>query len=72
MLTVTLTKSDLSKQAIVSHEMIRSCQRQGRTSISQHTSDESLIKSIATGDKRAMQILYTRHNVQVYRFALRF
>ena len=34
-------------------------------------SDEVLISAIAEGDKRAMQVLYTRHNVRVYRFVLR-
>src|SRR5262245_21072283 len=35
------------------------------------TSDEALIGLIAEGDKRAMQVLYARHNVKVYRFILR-
>jgi RNA polymerase sigma-70 factor (ECF subfamily) len=34
-------------------------------------SDESLIQSIVKRDKRAMQALFERHNVRVYRFALR-
>ena len=37
----------------------------------QETSDEALIELIAEGDKRAMQVLYARHNVKVYRFILR-
>ena len=37
----------------------------------QDTSDEALISFIADGDKRAMQVLYARHNVRVYRFILR-
>src|SRR2546428_10587019 len=37
----------------------------------QETSDEALIELIADGDKRAMQVLYARHNVRVYRFILR-
>jgi RNA polymerase sigma-70 factor (ECF subfamily) len=35
------------------------------------TSDEALIGLIADGDKRAMQVLYCRHNVRVYRFIAR-
>jgi RNA polymerase sigma-70 factor (ECF subfamily) len=35
------------------------------------TSDEALIGLIADGDKRAMQVLYGRHNVRVYRFIVR-
>jgi RNA polymerase sigma-70 factor, ECF subfamily len=34
-------------------------------------SDEALIRAIADGDKRAMQVLYKRHNARVYRFVLR-
>jgi RNA polymerase sigma-70 factor (ECF subfamily) len=37
----------------------------------QDTSDEALISLIAEGNKRAMQVLYARHNVRVYRFILR-
>ena len=34
------------------------------------SSDESLIKRIAGGDKLAMQVLYARHHVRVFRFVL--
>jgi len=37
----------------------------------QGISDEALIGLIAECDKRAMQVLYARHNVRVYRFILR-
>src|SRR5436190_22513874 len=37
----------------------------------QDSSDQALISLIADGDKRAMQVLYARHNVRVYRFILR-
>jgi RNA polymerase sigma-70 factor (ECF subfamily) len=37
----------------------------------QATTDESLIQSIARGDRRAMQVLFARHNVRVYRFVVR-
>ncbi len=40
-------------------------------SASQATSDEVLIARIAKGDRLAMQVLYARHHVRVYRFALR-
>jgi RNA polymerase sigma-70 factor (ECF subfamily) len=33
--------------------------------------DETLMESIAAGDKFAMQVLFQRHNVRVYRFVLR-
>lgn len=35
------------------------------------TSDETLIERIAEGRKDAMQVLFARHNVRVFRFALR-
>src|SRR5262245_35570281 len=38
----------------------------------QETSDESLVLAIASGDKQALQVLFARHNVRVYRFVLRF
>jgi RNA polymerase sigma-70 factor (ECF subfamily) len=34
-------------------------------------SDEALIKAIVCGDRHAMALLYARHHVRVYRFALR-
>jgi len=37
----------------------------------QANSDESLIARIAHGDRLAMKVLYGRHHVRVYRFALR-
>jgi len=36
-----------------------------------NTSDGALIKAIALGDRRAMELLYARHGVRVYRFSLR-
>ncbi len=38
----------------------------------QDNSDATLIDAIAAGDKQALQLLYGRHHVKVYRFALRF
>src|SRR6195256_4303549 len=35
------------------------------------TSDEMLLESIAQGGRTAMHILYSRHNVRIYRFVLR-
>src|ERR1700674_309055 len=37
----------------------------------QATSDEALIGRIAGGDRLAMQVLFARHHVRVYRFVLR-
>jgi RNA polymerase sigma-70 factor (ECF subfamily) len=36
------------------------------------SSDVTLIRSIAAGDKHAMQLLFARHNVRVFRFLVRF
>ena len=36
------------------------------------TPDVALVRSIAAGDKHAMQILFARHNVRVFQFLLRF
>jgi len=35
-------------------------------------SDEALVAAVARRDKRALQTLYGRHNLRVYRFVLRF
>ena len=37
----------------------------------QPTTDEVLVLGIARGDKRAMQVLFARHNVRIYRFIMR-
>ena len=37
----------------------------------QATSDEELIGRIASGDRLAMQVLFARHHVRMYRFVLR-
>jgi RNA polymerase sigma-70 factor, ECF subfamily len=37
----------------------------------QRTSDEALVQAIAAGDRRAMQVLFGRHQVKVYRFLVR-
>jgi RNA polymerase sigma-70 factor (ECF subfamily) len=34
-------------------------------------SDEGLVKRIASGDRQAMQVLYSRHSTRVYRFLQR-
>jgi RNA polymerase sigma-70 factor, ECF subfamily len=41
------------------------------TSFGRETSDEALIKAIACGNRHAMERLYKRHHVRVYRFVLR-
>ena len=39
--------------------------------VARATSDEMLLESIAKGGRTAMHVLYSRHNVRVYRFVLR-
>jgi RNA polymerase sigma-70 factor (ECF subfamily) len=41
------------------------------TVLSRQRLDETLLESIATGDRFAMQVLFQRHNVRIYRFVLR-
>src|SRR5262245_11067911 len=45
--------------------------RAGRLGPGQGTSEEALLGTIAAGDQRAMQVLYARHHVRVYRFVVR-
>src|SRR3954452_11741319 len=49
---------------------INAAARQGILA-AQTTSDEMLLERIASGDRTAMHVLYSRHNVRVYRFILR-
>jgi RNA polymerase sigma-70 factor (ECF subfamily) len=49
---------------------INAAARQGILA-AQATSDEMLLEDIAEGGRNAMHILYSRHNVRVYRFILR-
>jgi RNA polymerase sigma-70 factor (ECF subfamily) len=49
---------------------INAAARQGIIA-AQATSDEMLLESIANGVRNAMHILYSRHNLRVYRFVLR-
>lgn len=42
-----------------------------RSSPPHKPSDEALIAAIASGDKRAMELLFARHNVRTYRFITR-
>jgi RNA polymerase sigma-70 factor (ECF subfamily) len=46
-------------------------QRADRALAMQTSSDEVLISRIANGDRLAMQVLFARHHVRVYRFVLR-
>jgi RNA polymerase sigma-70 factor (ECF subfamily) len=38
----------------------------------QAPSDNTLLRSIAAGDQRALKILFARHNVRVFRFLMKF
>jgi len=37
----------------------------------QPTTDEALVRAIADGDRRAMRVLFARHNVRIFRFVAR-
>jgi RNA polymerase sigma-70 factor (ECF subfamily) len=43
-----------------------------RRSADAETSDQTLVGLIAQGDRDAMQVLFGRHNVRVFRFLMRF
>jgi RNA polymerase sigma-70 factor (ECF subfamily) len=45
--------------------------RTGKVGVVGATADEALIAAIAAGDRAAMETLYNRHRVRVFRFALR-
>ena len=55
--------TEFSRQAVA---------RTTQTMSAQDRSDEALVRAIAGGDKRAVQVLYDRHHLRVYRFILRF
>jgi RNA polymerase sigma-70 factor (ECF subfamily) len=40
--------------------------------VARETPDTELMQAVGQGDKQAMQVLFARHNVRIYRFALRF
>jgi RNA polymerase sigma-70 factor, ECF subfamily len=58
-----LTITEFSQAAIVSAVI--------QTGPAQDQTDQNLVRAISEGDRRAMQVLYRRHNVRVYRFILR-
>lgn len=43
----------------------------GHPAVQSDDSDKTCLRAIAKGDRRAMNQLFTRHNVRVYRFVLR-
>lgn len=66
----TIAQAKFTRQAIGSSRPNKSRALPPSLSSTQSASDLALIKSIADGDKDAMQELYVRHNVRVYRFVL--
>jgi RNA polymerase sigma-70 factor (ECF subfamily) len=46
--------------------------RRPASNAARKTSDTELMQAVGQGDKQAMQVLFGRHNVRIYRFALRF
>ena len=59
-----LTLTAISKHVVVAPRASEPVSRR-------EPSDEALVGAVAAGDRRAMQALYLRHNVRVYRFVLR-
>jgi len=69
MLTQTLTTPEISTAFHSRNDDIsraRSC-----AADRQEASDESLVERIAGGDRVAMEVLYARHHVRIYRFLVR-
>src|SRR5258708_3665196 len=58
--------------------MASACARSGSSAVvdreaaGQAPSDETLLQSIAAGDKHALRMLFARHNIRLYRFLLGF
>jgi RNA polymerase sigma-70 factor (ECF subfamily) len=71
MQTQTVTKVDFSS-AIRAGGDSKAQAGLDRAADGRDTSDEALIERIAHGDRAAMQALYRRHSVRIYRFILRF
>jgi RNA polymerase sigma-70 factor, ECF subfamily len=55
---------------VISHS-VRDVREMRAEGIRDEQSDDRLIERIAAGDRRAMEALYGRHRVRVYRFVLR-
>jgi RNA polymerase sigma-70 factor, ECF subfamily len=68
---ITNAQADFGTQPTAARASHRPIPRTRIRHSSANASDEALIEAIARGDRRAMQSLYERHNVRVYRFALR-
>ena len=72
---LTITEVNLPKQPVGSrgHNLSRTVPRTGALppALSPNVSDDALIREIALGDRHAMELLYSRHHVRVYRFSLR-
>jgi RNA polymerase sigma-70 factor, ECF subfamily len=58
----------LSANALELNDVVGASQAIARPAVA---SDEALIARIAKGDKHALKLLYGRHHVKIYRFALR-
>jgi RNA polymerase sigma-70 factor (ECF subfamily) len=71
MQTQTVTKLDFSG-AIHTNGAGKAPAGLDRAADGRDASDEALIERIAHGDRAAMQALYGRHSVRIYRFILRF
>src|SRR5215469_16143375 len=52
-------------------DTLRDCVAWGPGRASSTSSDTALLDAIAQGDRNAFQVFFRRHNVPVYRFALR-
>lgn len=70
---LSIAQADFIKKPATSHggNTLRRCRRIRTRPLEATISDYALIRMIVGGDRKAMQLLYSRHKVRVYRFALR-
>lgn len=70
---LTVAEADFSNNSASFREKIvpRAAQRTAGRPLNPSATDEALIRAIGRGDRHAMELLYKRHNLRIYRFALR-
>jgi RNA polymerase sigma-70 factor (ECF subfamily) len=70
---LTITEATISRRPVgpLANGISQTFRREPELPLGQDASDETLITAIARGDRHAMALLYGRHHVRVYRFALR-
>ena len=68
---LTIAEANLRTAGLRGNVASRTAPRTVGASFTPNTADEALLEAIAQGDRCAMEVLYARHHVRVYRFILR-